>query len=160
MWRRGEDSNLRGVLPPATLAVWCLRPLGHLSVYLKLSIIFICVVAAAVLVRRTSKYASLRSSRRLAAENYSQFQSLGCLPCKVTCSLRASSSLSSSSAGRKRATFGDSAGRPTEAQATAKRKASVGGRGEIRTRDTLSRMTVFKTVALNHSATLPERPKA
>ena len=32
---------------------------------------------------------------------------------------------------------------------------TVSGRGEIRTHDTLSDMTVFKTVALNHSATLP-----
>lgn len=33
LWRRGKDSNLRRVLPLATLAMWCLRPLGHLSVY-------------------------------------------------------------------------------------------------------------------------------
>ena len=32
----------------------------------------------------------------------------------------------------------------------------VGGGGEIRTHDTVSRMTVFKTVALNHSATPPK----
>ncbi len=31
----------------------------------------------------------------------------------------------------------------------------IGGRGEIRTRDTLAGMPVFKTGALNHSATLP-----
>jgi hypothetical protein len=32
---------------------------------------------------------------------------------------------------------------------------SDGGRGEIRTHDTLAGMPVFKTGALNHSATLP-----
>ena len=32
---------------------------------------------------------------------------------------------------------------------------SYGGRGEIRTHGTLSRTAVFKTAALNHSATLP-----
>jgi hypothetical protein len=31
----------------------------------------------------------------------------------------------------------------------------IGGRGGIRTHGTVSRTTVFKTVALNHSATLP-----
>ena len=31
-WRKGRDSNSRGVLSPATLAVWCLQPLGHLSI--------------------------------------------------------------------------------------------------------------------------------
>ena len=31
----------------------------------------------------------------------------------------------------------------------------TGGGGEIRTHDTLSDMTVFKTVAFNHSATPP-----
>ena len=30
-----------------------------------------------------------------------------------------------------------------------------GGRGEIRTHETLARLPVFKTGALNHSATLP-----
>ena len=30
--RKGRDSNSRGVLSPATLAVWCLQPLGHLSI--------------------------------------------------------------------------------------------------------------------------------
>jgi hypothetical protein len=30
-----------------------------------------------------------------------------------------------------------------------------GGRGEIRTHETVSRLAVFKTAALNHSATLP-----
>jgi hypothetical protein len=34
-------------------------------------------------------------------------------------------------------------------------KADIGGRGEIRTHETLSRLPVFKTGALNHSATLP-----
>ena len=29
--RRGRDLNSRGFLRPATLAVWCLQPLGHLS---------------------------------------------------------------------------------------------------------------------------------
>jgi hypothetical protein len=32
----------------------------------------------------------------------------------------------------------------------------TGGRGEIRTHETLSRLPVFKTGALNHSATLPQ----
>lgn len=31
--RRERDSNSRRVLSLATLAVWCLKPLGHLSVY-------------------------------------------------------------------------------------------------------------------------------
>ncbi len=31
-WRRGRDSNPRGLEGPATLAVWCFRPLSHLSV--------------------------------------------------------------------------------------------------------------------------------
>lgn len=30
-----------------------------------------------------------------------------------------------------------------------------GGKGEIRTRDTVARMTDFKSVALDHSATFP-----
>lgn len=30
--RRGRDLNSRGFLRPATLAVWCLQPLGHLSI--------------------------------------------------------------------------------------------------------------------------------
>jgi hypothetical protein len=34
-------------------------------------------------------------------------------------------------------------------------KAGIGGRGEIRTHETLARLPVFKTGALNHSATLP-----
>ena len=34
-------------------------------------------------------------------------------------------------------------------------RTDVGGRGEIRTHDTLAGMPVFKTGALNHSATLP-----
>ena len=33
----------------------------------------------------------------------------------------------------------------------------VGGSGEIRTHGRLAPSTVFKTVAFNHSATLPER---
>jgi hypothetical protein len=32
---------------------------------------------------------------------------------------------------------------------------AFGGRGEIRTHETVSRLAVFKTAALNHSATLP-----
>jgi|SRR5580704_9447710 hypothetical protein len=36
-----------------------------------------------------------------------------------------------------------------------RRKRGIGGRGEIRTHETLSRLPVFKTGALNHSATLP-----
>jgi hypothetical protein len=36
---------------------------------------------------------------------------------------------------------------------------SSGGGGEIRTHDTVSRMTVFKTVAFNHSATPPPEEK-
>ena len=31
----------------------------------------------------------------------------------------------------------------------------MGGEGEIRTHDTVPRMTLFKSVALNHSATSP-----
>jgi hypothetical protein len=36
----------------------------------------------------------------------------------------------------------------------------IGGRGEIRTHETVSRLAVFKTAALNHSATLPELVKS
>ena len=34
-----------------------------------------------------------------------------------------------------------------------------GGRGGIRTHETLARLAVFKTAAFNHSATLPEERK-
>ena len=37
------------------------------------------------------------------------------------------------------------------------RRLVSGGRGEIRTHETLAGLTVFKTVAIDHSATLPER---
>lgn len=36
------------------------------------------------------------------------------------------------------------------------RQTTTGGQGEIRTHGTLARTAVFKTAALNHSATYPE----